>query len=263
MSARVCWAAGILMLAGGAGAAEEALRLKAPGEVWVSPLNAPALLSTQAATLRSSLQPEGLALAAFDRRLDQGCEIRTAATLALAFRRPQSLHEVRVLTAGGACEWSLSTGDSLTALEQGAGSTRVLVPPRQRLAGGAWDEVKLPQPTPVTAVRLNVRPTGASPVQLQECNLLVEQTLTGITLTSTRSVILRDDPVYLSIRGRFSGGEERLIDARELKFTIAPPNYARVDSKGRIIATRKGSIGVVAQWDRLTSPPLLLEVDDD
>jgi hypothetical protein len=204
----------------------------------------------------------GTFLPAFDRRLDTGYRARGAgaATLEIAFHRPQTLRGVMLFLGETPAQWSLGAADNAADLNGRSGTYRELVPLRRSPVIGG-DDVKLAKAVTASHLRLTVTPDSPQArVEIRELNLLAEQTLEAIGLRAKGRAIRRGDPATLEIEGYFSGGETRLVSADGVEWTVMPTGAASLSRNGRFLPRRLGPLSIAARVGKLTSPPLQLVV---
>jgi hypothetical protein len=251
-------------LAAGGHAKEDTVSLASGDEKIRAPLRVGSLNRIGLAALSGSPGKIDGFLPAFDERPGTAYEAREAgpARIDIAFQRPQTLHEVRVLLDESAFRWSLAGADSLVDLENARGTFRVLAPEREAPAEG-WDQVRFAAPQRVQALRLTVTPgRQGSMVVVREWSLLADQSLEALSILAPSTTVPLIRMVPLDVQGYFSGGATRLIRSKSVRWSITPSTAARVVSPNRILGRRIGPIRVAASLGEITSTPLNLEVVD-
>jgi hypothetical protein len=242
--------------------ARDKVEIKSPDQKVVGVFNVASLNKLGLVALSGTPSKLGGFLYAFDRRLDTEYVAKEPgrAHLDLAFAKPQALHSIRMLLGEGRGRWSLSSAESAADLENGR-NTRELIPMRDRIGVGNWDEAKLPAGAPVRVLRLTIEPAEPkASVVLRECNFSGEQSLEAVSVKSASTAIQQNLQTPLEVMGYFSGGEQREITGKGLTWRIVPERAARMAQHNRILGLRLGPIQVSVQVNNLVSPPHLLEV---
>ena len=245
-------------------AKDDAFRISEEAKPLVAAFNVTSLNRQGRAALTGSPSDLGTFLPAFDRHLESGYKVKEAgaATLEVAFPKPQTLHGVAYFAGEAAGQWTLAAADNAADLEGRRGSYQELIPRRRTVAVGG-DTVKLAKPVTASHFRLSVTPDSPQAhVEIREFNLLGEQTLEAIGLRSTARTIRQNDPANLEIDGYFSGGETRAVAANGAEWTVLPAGAANVAKNGRFLPRRLGPISIAVRVGKMTSPPLQLVVVD-
>jgi hypothetical protein len=240
-------------------ARERPLELKSADQRLTAPLNVESLSRLTRVALTGTPSELGGFVPAFDRHLDTSYKAREAgtATLDLAFRDPQTLHNVILYLGEGRYRWSAAAADSIADLNAHTGSYRELVPdhPSRELNGG--DEFKLPDGITYRALRFTIVPESKEThVVVRELLLTADQKLEALAVEAPSQAAPVGERMPLRVTGFFSGGESRELAGSGLNWTVNPPAAARVDRDNRLVARRRGSFNVQVQYDRFTSTPL-------
>jgi hypothetical protein len=253
----------------GAYAARQAVMpLKSAEEKIVAPFDVASLNRVGLVALTGDPGKLGGFTPAFDRKLDTSYEAKAPGPVQinLAFSRPQPLRSIRLLLGETPCEWSLAAAESAADLER-PDALRVLVAPGAGKLTQGWEEADLAGPlgkeASVQALRLTLTPkTKGGSVTLRECNLIGEQTLEALGISVKTAAVPQGEPFPLEVVGFFSGGETRTVSSRAFRWTVTPSNSARLTGSNRLLGLRKGPMELRLQFEKLTAPPLPLEVVD-
>lgn len=244
--------------------------LKSVGERIVAPLDMASLNRLGMVALTGDPGKLGGFLPAFDRRLDTSYEAKEPgpAHIDVAFARPQMLRSIRLQFGDAPCEWSVAVAESGADLERLAEKPQYLVQPGTHSATLGWEEASLAGKdlasiVPVKALRLTLIPrTKGGTVTLRDCFLNGEQTLEAVGINVKSAAVPLGENTPLEVVGFFSGGETRPVTSRAFQWTVIPSTSARLVGGNRLLGLRRGPMELRLQFDKLSAPPLPLEVVD-